>query len=335
MTPLTPPTETDDRVRSGLLGLWIGDALAMPVHWYYNRFALMQDYGTVTDFLTPKNPHPDSIFWRSSWEAPNEELDILGDQRPFWGQRNIHYHQNLKAGENTLTVKLAAEVWKMLNEIGGYDANEYLKRYIDLMTSPERHGDTYVEECHRGFFTNLGRGVAPMKCGVSEKHIGGLAMMLPVAFFYADDPEKARLHALEHLALTHPGKDMQLAGDAVLSLLLPTLEGRSLADVIREECKTQRNPFFGFPFSKWLKMADQKVIGRHLSTACYVDQAVPAVIYLALKYADSPEDGLISNANLGGDNVHRGSVLGALLGAANGENAWPERWIGNLLDPPV
>ncbi|MDA7920675.1 ADP-ribosylglycohydrolase family protein [Verrucomicrobiales bacterium] len=335
MTPPTPRSEITDRVHSGLLGSWIGDALAMPVHWYYNRFALAEEYGTVVDFVAPKNPHSGSILWRSHWEAPSEALDILGDQRSFWGQRDVHYHQNLKAGENTLTVKLAAEVWKMMQEIGGYDADQYLKRYIDLMTSPERHRDTYVEECHRGFFTNLGRGIAPMKCGVSETHIGGLAMMLPVAFFYADDPFRARKHALEHLAFTHSGKEMRLAGEAVLSLLLPTLEGESLTDVIREEIRTQRNPLFGFPFLKWLEMPDEKVIGKLLSTACYVDQSVPAVIYLALKYANDPEQGLISNTNLGGDNVHRGAVLGALLGAANSEMSWPDRWVNNLAEPPV
>ena len=41
-----------------LLGLYIGDALAMPVHWYYNRQALIKDYGRVTDYLAPHNPHP-------------------------------------------------------------------------------------------------------------------------------------------------------------------------------------------------------------------------------------------------------------------------------------
>jgi ADP-ribosylglycohydrolase len=52
--------------RGALYGLCIGDALAMPVHWYYNCQALNQDYGLVTDYLAPHNPHPDSILWRSS-----------------------------------------------------------------------------------------------------------------------------------------------------------------------------------------------------------------------------------------------------------------------------
>ena len=95
-----------DRSRGTLYGLCIGDALAMPVHWYYNRQALHDDYGLVTDYLAPRNPHPGSILWRSSYAAPNSTGEILHDQAQYWGQKGIHYHQFLKAGENTLNVKI-------------------------------------------------------------------------------------------------------------------------------------------------------------------------------------------------------------------------------------
>jgi hypothetical protein len=55
-------TSTESRTRGCLYGLFIGDALAMPVHWYYDRMALHRDYGQVTGYLDPRNPHPDSIL---------------------------------------------------------------------------------------------------------------------------------------------------------------------------------------------------------------------------------------------------------------------------------
>ena len=54
-----------------------------------------------------------------------------------------------------------------------------------------------------------------------------------------------------------------------------------------------------------------------------------------MKYAEVPEQGLVANTALGGDNVHRGGILGALLGAAHGSEAWPERWVQGLLNPPI
>jgi len=43
-------------------GSQAADALAMPVHWYYDRAALRADYGLVDHFMVPKNPHPGSIL---------------------------------------------------------------------------------------------------------------------------------------------------------------------------------------------------------------------------------------------------------------------------------
>ena len=65
---------------------------------------------------------------------------------------------------------------------------------------------------------------------------------------------------------------------------------------------------------------DNDVVGRLFSSACYISDSWPNVLYLAYKYADKTEAGLLANTNLGGDNVHRGTVLGAILGLANGNS---------------
>lgn len=326
--------DTQSQISGALAGLCIGDAMAMPVHWYYNRQALENDYGLVTDYLKPRNPHPDSILWRSSYKAVNAKGEILHDQAPYWGKKGIHYHQFLDAGDNTLNVKICRLLVDSLNQNRGYDAHDFLTRYIHFMTTPNSHQDTYIEECHRNFFANYAAGTAPHKCGVIEKHIGGLSGIVPVVAYYADQPLKARDNALAHLALTHPGPKMETAAALIIDILLRVFAGHSLQDVIRERLSTQDNPFMGHPFKKLLVEPDQSVIGRRFSTACYVEDAVPAVIYLALKYHHDPEKALIVNTNLGGDNVGRGAVLGALLGAAHGMETFPIRWIRGLQEPP-
>jgi ADP-ribosyl-[dinitrogen reductase] hydrolase len=324
----------ESRIRGCIEGLFIGDALAMPVHWYYDRLALQRDYGQVREYLAPRNPHPDSILWRSSYRSINKKGEILHEQAQYWGQRGIHYHQFLGAGENTLNLKLCALLMDSLNAKRGYDADDYLKRYIKYMTTPGNHRDTYVEEYHRHFFAKYAQGVPPRKCGVQEKHIGGLVGVVPIVVFYKDDPEKARKAALEHLSLTHLGPKMEGAASLLIDILLEVLDGAPLKDVLDEGIQGQQSPFLGYPFLNWLDEADELVVGRRFSTACYVEESVPSVIYLALKYHDDPEGGLIANTNLGGDNAYRGAVLGALLGAANGIEAFPERWIKGLRHPP-
>jgi ADP-ribosylglycohydrolase len=322
--------------RGALWGLHIGDALAMPVHWYYNRKALYDDYGWVTDYVTPKNPHPDSILSRSAYAASNSKGEILHDQAPYWGREGTHhhYHQFLNAGENTLNLSLCNLLIRSLNERGGYDADDYLRRYIAFMTTPGNHRDTYIEECHRNFFTNYAKGAPPRRCGETEKHIGGLVGIVPVVVFYSASPERARAAALEHLSLTHPGEKMAEAGGLVADLLLAILSGRPLQDAILSRIDAQDNRLVRHPFKQWLDHPDDWVIGPKFSTACYVEHSVPAVLYLALKYHNDPEKALVVNTNLGGDNAYRGSVLGALLGAEHGKDGFPKRWVDGLLNPP-
>jgi ADP-ribosylglycohydrolase len=42
--------------------------------------------------------------------------------------------------------------------------------------------------------------------------------------------------------------------------------------------------------------------------------------------------GLVANANVGGENVHRGSILGAVLGARAGYDRLPSRLENGLYD---
>lgn len=326
--------KTQQRELGALYGAAIGDALAMPVHWYYDRAALVRDYGIVDRYLKPRNPHPDSILWRSRYQTPNAKGEILHDQARWWGQKGIHYHQFLHAGENTLTWQLANEAVASLQDCNGYHCDDYLHRYIHFLTTPGMHRDTYLEECHRGFFTNYARDVPVKRCAVQEKHIGGLAGLVPLAIWYRHDREAALAKAREHVALTHAGKSMAEATMLITDMLWQTLSGYSLREVILAAQRSQVSPYVRYPFDKWLSKRDEDIIGPRLSPACYLEESVPATLYLALKYYERPREGLIANTMLGGDNVHRGIVLGALLGAANGLEAWPARWCEELKQLP-
>jgi hypothetical protein len=141
-------------------GALFADALAMPGHWYYDREALRRDYGELTDFRDPLPVHPDSILWRSHYAALNERGDILHGQAKYWGQRGVHYHQGLKAGENTLNFQLLRVLDESLSACGGYDLDDWLERDTAFMLTDGSHGDTYVEEYHRHFFVDFIQGFA-------------------------------------------------------------------------------------------------------------------------------------------------------------------------------
>lgn len=304
-------------------GSLIADALAMPVHWYYNTEALKRDYGHVDRFLEPKATHADSILWRSEYHALNEKGDILREQAQYWGKRGIHYHQFLRAGENTLNFKLARELYGFVREHGSYDPDAWLERYIARMLEPGWHRDTYVEEYHRAFFTRYAQGKKPRKCGISDEHIGGLSQVPALcAALEGMALQDLRSTVKLHVGLTHAHANVLRAADTLVRLLWSVVHGGTLHEAIRAE---GGDWISGNKAEGWLHQADEHVIGRRFSPACYIADAMPASLYLVWKYHRDFAAGVIANAMVGGDSCHRGSVIGSLLGAAS--TAINETWM--------
>ena len=320
-----------------LLGALAADAVAMPVHWYYDRTALRRDYGTISSYLPPKNPHPDSILWRSSYTPLNARGNILHEQARFWGQRGVHYHQFLGVGENTLNFQLAHQLYQQTVKLGRYDADAWLDRYLEFMLTPGTHHDTYVEECHRGFFTNYALGRKPRACAVADVHIGGLAAVPALFAALAGTGVDLRATVQQHVALTHKDKEVLHAADRLVQMLMAVQAAEPLrASILRYGSDW----ISAAKVARWSWESDEVVIGKHLSPACYIPDAFPAALYLAWKYAEDFGAGICANAQVGGDSCHRGAVVGGLLGAAVGVSAkWsdPLAWHGSALphDIPI
>ncbi len=301
------------------LGSLVADAVAMPVHWYYDTPALDRDYGPVTGYQKPRNPHAGSILWRSTYTPVNERGDILREQAKYWGQRGIHYHQFLDAGENTLNFQLARELHQWVVDRGGYDAASWLQRYIDCMLTPGWHRDTYVEEYHRAFFTNFAKGNPPERCGISDVHMGGLAQVpaLCAALAACGVTDEASLTeaVATHVNLTHR-HDRVIDAAKILARLIFILSGGSTLD---DAIGSIGQGWVSLStFNKWKRQPDREVVGRILSPACYIDDAFPAALYLAWRHQHDFSAAVCANAMAGGDNCHRGAVVGALLGALLG-----------------
>jgi hypothetical protein len=62
---------------------------------------------------------------------------------------------------------------------------------------------------------------------------------------------------------------------------------------------------------------DADVINHLFATACYPEHGLPLLLFLARNHQVDVEASLLANANAGGDNVHRGMVLGLVVGSAS------------------
>ena len=316
-------------MQNAFLGSLVGDAISMPVHWYYNRDSLDCDYGDFDDYLPPRNPHPDSILWRSSYHPIGPKADILCDQAKHWGKRGVHYHQHLRAGENTLNLKLSVELYRWIILRGEYDLDAWLCRYAEVMLTPGWHRDTYAEEYHRNFFTRYARGKALTSCASPDYHIGALSLipglLAGLEALDITDPAILIQHTVSFVRATHDHEYSLRAAADFTRILLHANDGTSIRKVLAEL------PVPGVSVAKfmsWADLPDRVVVGEKLSTACYLPESFVASLYFAWKYHDDFSLALLQNAKTGGDNCHRAVVVGGILGIGCGV---PRRWLRDLL----
>jgi hypothetical protein len=206
--PLPPTRVLRDRCAGALWAALAADALAMPVHWYYNPNDIVSlggvggrfPYGENGDenddgaggeksyYRAPPSRHPGAIMSLHSTGGQGrggQSGSIIGDvinhgKKKFWGQPGVHYHQGLRPGDSTLnalclrlTTRTVAEPNASFfsAEAQGNEghARRFLKNYVGFMTTPGSHDDTYAESFHRAWFANWARGVPPEKCALGTQ----------------------------------------------------------------------------------------------------------------------------------------------------------------------
>jgi ADP-ribosylglycohydrolase len=324
------------RATTALRTLFVGDSLAMPVHWYYNPLDIDNAFpGGVTKFEAAPAFHPSSIMplhstsmgGRGTQNDAAQTRQIIGDvilkgRRNFWGQANQHYHCGMRAGENTLNAHCARVLMRSIVDTAQhYESARWLEDYIAFMTAnPPLHPDTYAESYHRGFFANLEAGKPPSQCAAlthDTPSVGGLVSIAALVFaerLQGTSLEQVQTLALKHLMLTHPDNSLARVCDSYVTLLDALL--------FRDPCDSAETILLDVGRRAGIDLAalvakgrgDRDIVGRMYSSACYISDSWPSVLYFAYKYRGQTRAGLIANTNVGGDNVHRGSVLGVILG---------------------
>lgn len=363
---LSAGPELENRLKGALWGFLAGDALASPTHWFYGgKRQVISEYGhAITDYMAPNKQLAGSILNKSDLNgggrskysgssSASSSLTIIGDiinhgKQSLWSPKESnHYHATLQRGENTLEVSLARVLMKSIVESDGrFDADHFRDAYIKFMTTPGSHNDTYASTCHRMFFANLiFRQLPPKDCPDNDQHnvdtIDGL--VLPTIVALAGSYKSASSDSPE-LALNKVQKSA--AECASVTRRSSVLEGvsSSWAKVVLSAVRNPNDDDFQQAFNEFSqqtirRLPNSRVDDASTMSACYLSSSLPGLVDMIAKYlpttgSDSVGDrvwqGLLANANIGGENVHRGSVMGAVLGARAGLDRMPPQLVKGL-----
>jgi len=197
----------EERVAGSLVGLAMGDALAMPVHWFYDSATIRSEYGAITSMRAPAPTHRESMISGMTYDG---SIDILHDKARFYDvparpdatkhatggdthghalsvapESRTHYHASLRRGQNTATVAIARLAIRYLVAQRGRDAyapDAYLRALETYATTPpptanddddpgqvRAHNDVYLDIWVRRFFASASRGVPLVHCAANQR----------------------------------------------------------------------------------------------------------------------------------------------------------------------
>ena len=222
---------------------------------------------------------------------------------------------NAIAGQPTDDTEMALALARSILAAGRYDAQGALAAYRAWLAS----GPFDVG-------TSVSQGLEGAPNTESEGH-GSLMRVSPIGIWAAGDPERAAAAAREDCALTHASPMCLDACAAYAAAIAAGIAGASREAMLQSALAHASKTHATSPAREAIERAAKGEAVREFETnPGWVRIALQNAFY-QLMHASDFEQALIATASAGGDTDSNAAVAGALLGAARGIEAIPQRWI--------
>lgn len=202
-----------DRCLGALMGAFIGDALALGPHWYYDLAEQHKDYGTwITDYTTPKDGR---------------------------------YHEGLNAGDQSQAGYILKMLLQSLAAEGGYSEKDFCRR-LDEDLFPQLDGKPMSgpggytsQSIRKAWQIRVQQGKGWDETGNDADTTEAIERTLALAVRYALNPKKLAESVVSNTVLTQNDGlvvSMTVAFNAVLGYLV---EGNKLDTQISDALMTR------------------------------------------------------------------------------------------------
>lgn len=333
-----------DRATGALMGAFIGDALALGPHWYYNLDELHADYGTWIDgYTTPKSGR---------------------------------YHSGMKAGQASQAGALLRLTLESQVACGGYDEADFCRRmdtaFFPLIdgTPISGPGGYTSQSIRHAWRKRVGEGLPWGQVGGNADTTEAAERIVAIAVRYALQPGNLASAVSRNTQLTQTDGTvvaMTVAFGAILGALVEghPLDG-TLANKLMARVKSGELPFHAvtsgdlqaprpgepemstagrFPSPDALlgpsfiaraavdpdiRIEPAWKVSLVYGLPCAVYHQFPAAYYLAARFRDDFESAVLHAVNGGGQNQARAILAGALAGAQTGLAGIPRRFLDGL-----
>jgi ADP-ribosylglycohydrolase len=338
------PSNLKDRAIGALMGAFIGDALGVGPHWYYDLNELHRDFGDWIDGYTDPKPG--------------------------------RYHDGLKAGQLSQTGFILHLMLCSLVDNGEYNEQDFCLRMDEeffplLDGTPVSGPGRYTSQSIREAWRRRVQEKLPWgKTGGHADTTEAIERTLAIAVRYAPNPTKLATAITSNTILTQIDDtvvSMTVAFGAVLGLLVqgnrldPDISGKLMKlvrsgelpfhSVVRDNMKPPQQGDPDPPRAGRFASPDALITPSHMAAAaadpdiniepawkvsivygmpCAIYHQLPAAYYLAARFYNDFESAVLHAINGGGQNQARAILTGTLTGAQVGLSNIPARFIKGL-----
>jgi len=333
-----------DRAAGAVMGAFIGDALGLGPHWYYDLSEMRRDYGEWIDGYTAPKPG--------------------------------RYHEGMKAGQLSQAGVILKLTVRSLVERGRYVEEDFCRR-MDVELFPQLNGEPangpggYTSQSIREAWRRRVKLELPWgQTGGPADTTEAIERTLAIAVRFALDPARLASAVGRNTVLTQADDmvvSMTVAYGAVLAMLVrgnrldPDLPGKLMQlvkdgilpfhAVTRDGFKAPRPGDPDPPRVGRFASPDALLSPGYMAMAasdpdiriepawkvslvygmpCAIYHMLPAAYYLAARFHDDFESAVLNSLNGGGQNQARTILTGALAGAQVGLSGIPARFLEGL-----
>jgi len=331
------------------MGAFIGDALALGPHWYYDLDELRGRYGN----------------WISDYTAPMPD----------------HYHAGLAAGDASQSGLLLALTLDSLVVCGQYDEADFCRRLEEElfpqldgtpMNGPGGFTSQSIRECWQ---RRVVEGRPWCECGGHADTTEAIERCIAIAVRYAGDPAALARFVASNTVLTQCDESVVAMTVAFCSLLGLLVRGEPFDETVSAKlmalCRRGDLPFHAVTTGERMHpprkgrleplrngrfaSPDALLTPGYMARAaqdpdiriepawkvslvygmpCAIYHLLPAAYYLAARFGADFESAVLHAVNGGGQNQARAMLTGALCGAQAGLSGIPRRLLEGLGDSP-
>jgi ADP-ribosylglycohydrolase len=341
----TDPAVLTDRIVGSILGVFIGDALGVGVHWQYDLDKLERDRGFVTDYLDPLP----GTFHSGTPDSPGGEGTLVAGQLEQQGAID----------------KLLLE---SLVEQQGLDQDDFFSRFeeeilLDPTMDGTRQGGKYGwtdKSICELYASRIVEGKPWSECQAPRSDTPDtLVRAALIAALYWQTPKQMSNVVQVHAKAATGDSSVQAHSVAFANMIAAILQGVPVDNNLSSILYTQAGrplPFSSMNSTKdfdetyghytepdsllWFGEIAKGVAQFQPEPAhrgvqmygqfCALFACVPSAYYCAARFPESFEDAILCSVNGGGQNTMRSSLVGAMLGARVGLSGIPQRFIDGL-----